>query len=59
MSNCDLELPGQPHVVIRVPSASDLSENSLETADLGTTIQLPGTIDHTQQGKCSVHTQLV
>lgn len=49
MSSCDLELPGQPHVVIRVPSASDLSENSLETTDLGTTIQLPGPIDHTQQ----------
>ncbi|XP_045164326.1 cyclin-D-binding Myb-like transcription factor 1 [Mercenaria mercenaria] len=49
MSNSDLELPNESRVVIRVPSASDLSENSLETSDLGTTIQLPETIDHGQQ----------
>ena len=50
MSNTDLELSDQSRVVIRVPSASDLSETALETTDLGTTIQLPETIGHSQQG---------
>lgn len=49
VSNTDLELTSQSRVVIRVPSASDLSETALETTDLGTTIQLPETISHSQR----------
>jgi len=50
----DGDMGMQSRVLIRVPSSSDLTDagvTALEHSEIGTAMELAGSIDHSQQGR--------